>query len=65
MKLSGRATAHRGHILMSLVCSIASVFEVDDVIDPADSRRWIMGGLRSLPAAAKREGKKRAWVDTW
>ena len=45
--------------------SAASLFEIDDVIDPADTRRWIMGGLRSLPAAAKREGKKRAWVDTW
>ena len=45
--------------------SAASLFEIDDVIDPADTRRWIMGGLRSLPAPAKREGKKRAWVDTW
>ncbi|MCW5745201.1 MAG: carbamoyl-phosphate synthase large subunit [Alphaproteobacteria bacterium] len=45
--------------------SAATLFEIDDVIDPADTRRWIMGGLRSLPAPAKREGKKRAWVDTW
>ena len=45
--------------------SAASLFEIDDVIDPADTRRWIMGGLRSVPAPAKREGKKRAWVDTW
>ena len=29
--------------------SIASVFEIDDVIDPADSRRWITTLLRSAP----------------
>jgi acetyl/propionyl-CoA carboxylase alpha subunit/acetyl-CoA carboxylase carboxyltransferase component len=45
--------------------SAASLFEIDDVIDPADTRRWIMGGLRAWPAPARREGKKRAWVDTW
>jgi acetyl-CoA carboxylase carboxyltransferase component len=45
--------------------SAASLFEIDDVIDPADTRRWIMSGLRSLPAKKAREGKKRAWVDTW
>jgi len=45
--------------------SAASLFEIDDVIDPAETRRWIMGGLRSLPPPARREGKKRAWVDTW
>jgi acetyl/propionyl-CoA carboxylase alpha subunit/acetyl-CoA carboxylase carboxyltransferase component len=45
--------------------SAASLFEIDDVIDPADTRRWIMSGLRSLPPAKPREGKKRAWVDTW
>ncbi|HKU94370.1 MAG TPA: carboxyl transferase domain-containing protein, partial [Vineibacter sp.] len=45
--------------------SAASLFEIDDVIDPAETRRWIMGGLRSLPPRKPREGKKRAWVDTW
>jgi acetyl-CoA carboxylase carboxyltransferase component len=45
--------------------SAATLFEIDDVIDPADTRRWIMAGLRSLPPAAKREGKKRPWIDTW
>ena len=45
--------------------SAASLFEIDDVIDPAETRRWIMSGLRSLPPAQPREGKKRAWVDTW
>src|SRR5207344_1392568 len=27
----------------------AALFEIDDVIDPADTRRWIMAGLRSAP----------------
>jgi acetyl-CoA carboxylase carboxyltransferase component len=45
--------------------SAASHFEVDDVIDPADSRRWIMGALRSVPEPEPRTGKKRPCVDTW
>ena len=42
-----------------------SYFEVDDVIDPAESREWIMMALRSAPAPAPRTGKKRPMVDTW
>ncbi len=45
--------------------STATLFEIDDVIDPANTRSWIMAGLRSLPPTAPRVGKKRAWVDTW
>ena len=30
--------------------SAASYFEFDDVIDPADSRKWIMTALRSAPS---------------
>jgi len=45
--------------------SAASHFEIDDVIDPADSRRWILSALRSTPAPAPRHGKKRPMVDTW
>jgi acetyl-CoA carboxylase carboxyltransferase component/biotin carboxyl carrier protein len=40
-------------------------FEIDDVIDPLDSRRWIMGALRSVPPPAPRTGKKRPCIDTW
>ena len=43
----------------------ATFLEVDDVIDPVDTRRWIMRGLRSLPAVAPRAGKKRPSVDVW
>jgi len=45
--------------------STATMFEIDDVIDPADTRSWVMAGLRSLPPLPPRTGKKRPWVDTW
>ena len=45
--------------------NMASHFELDDVIDPAETRNWIMGGLKSLPAIKQREGKKRPNIDTW
>ena len=45
--------------------NMASHFELDDVIDPADTRKWIVAGLRSVPPAPPRKGKKRPNVDTW
>ena len=43
----------------------ASHFEIDDVIDPVESRRWIVAGLCSAAATVPRAGKKRPCVDTW
>jgi acetyl-CoA carboxylase carboxyltransferase component len=43
----------------------ASYFEIDDVIDPADSRRWITSALDAVPPTPPRAGKKRPNVDTW
>ena len=43
----------------------ATLFEVDDVIDPADTRRWVVEGLRACPPPAPRSGKKRPCIDTW
>jgi acetyl-CoA carboxylase carboxyltransferase component len=43
----------------------STYFEIDDVIDPADSRRWITAALASAPAPAPRAGKKRPCIDTW
>lgn len=43
----------------------ASHFEIDDVIDPAESRRWITSAFASVPAPAPRPGKKRPHIDTW
>ncbi|MFS0754540.1 carboxyl transferase domain-containing protein [Noviherbaspirillum sp. 1P10PC] len=45
--------------------NMASYLEIDDVIDPAETRGWIMRGLKSAPAPAAREGKKRGFIDTW
>jgi acetyl-CoA carboxylase carboxyltransferase component len=42
----------------------ASMFEVDDVIDPADTRTWItatLAGAEPAPVA----GKRRPHIDTW
>jgi len=45
--------------------SMASVLEIDDVIDPADTRRWVATGLRAAQRPEPRTGKKRPCVDTW
>jgi acetyl/propionyl-CoA carboxylase alpha subunit len=41
------------------------VFEVDDVIDPADTRKWLIAGLRSAPQPLPRKTKKRPCIDAW
>ena len=43
----------------------ASHFEIDDVIDPAETRRWLVTILASAPPVAPRSGKKRPNIDTW
>ena len=45
----------------------ASHFEIDDVIDPADTRRWLATLLRSTAPAPtwSARPKKRANIDTW
>ena len=45
--------------------NMASHFEIDDVIDPSDTRRWIVRALRSAPPAGRREHKKRPCIDAW
>ena len=45
--------------------NVATYFEIDDVIDPAESRRRIVEALRAAPAPLPRAGKKRPCVDTW
>ncbi len=49
----------------SRALNAATVSEVDDVIDPADTRKWMVMGLDSLPPLVSRAGKKLGWVDTW
>ena len=45
--------------------SQASGPALDDVIDPADTRRWIMAGLKALPPVPPRTEKKLRWIDSW
>ena len=49
---------------MGKAVNTASYFELDDVIDPAETRQWIMMALRSSPPP-NRTGKKRPNIDTW
>ena len=44
--------------------SIASWFEIDDVIDPADTRRWISALISTAPAP-ERGVRRRPNIDTW
>ena len=45
--------------------NVATAYEIDDVIDPAESRRRIIEALRAVPPPVPRTGKKRSCVDTW
>jgi acetyl-CoA carboxylase carboxyltransferase component len=46
--------------------NMASYGEIDDVIDPADSRRWITTLFDdAAPEWWRRPGKARTYVDAW
>jgi acetyl/propionyl-CoA carboxylase alpha subunit/acetyl-CoA carboxylase carboxyltransferase component len=45
--------------------NMASLLEIDDVIDPADTRTWISRGLTTIAPPLPRRGKKRSFIDTW
>jgi acetyl-CoA carboxylase carboxyltransferase component len=44
--------------------NVASAFEIDDVIDPANSRAVILAALRGRPPVPA-GGKRRRYIDTW
>ncbi len=44
--------------------NIATHFEIDDVIDPAETRRWIVSAFPKA-SRTKRTTKKRPLVDSW
>ena len=44
--------------------NMASHLEIDAVIDPAETRKWIMQGLKSIPESAP-GGTGRDFVDPW
>ncbi len=43
----------------------ASVLEIDDVIDPMETRRWVLRGLKSIAPRPPRAGKKRQQIEPW
>ncbi|MCB1028343.1 MAG: biotin carboxylase, partial [Microthrixaceae bacterium] len=45
--------------------NVAAQFEIDDVIDPADTRRWIATALLDAPSGADGGGRRRPNIDTW
>ena len=45
--------------------NMASYLEIDEVIDPLETRRWIIQGLRSIPASIPGESKQRPFIDPW
>ncbi|HOG13426.1 MAG TPA: carboxyl transferase domain-containing protein, partial [Smithellaceae bacterium] len=44
--------------------NMAAHLEIDAVIDPADTRRWIMRGLKSAPARQPADAG-HSFVDSW
>ncbi|HEV3430280.1 MAG TPA: carboxyl transferase domain-containing protein [Paraburkholderia sp.] len=45
--------------------NMASFLEIDGVIDPAETRRWLMRGLNASHGFAQRAQTGRRFVDTW
>lgn len=45
--------------------NMASYLEIDDVIDPMDTRRWVMRGVKSAPVEQTAALGGRGFVDTW
>jgi acetyl-CoA carboxylase carboxyltransferase component len=58
-KLIARAYEHGSALNM------ASHVEIDDVIDPAETRQRILSIIGSARSWRTRDGKKRPMVDTW
>jgi len=44
--------------------NVASYLEIDSVIDPADTRKWIMRGIKSVPVK-KHHVPSHSFVDPW
>ncbi|MBO2928910.1 carboxyl transferase domain-containing protein [Metapseudomonas otitidis] len=45
--------------------NMASFLEIDAVIDPEQTRAWLLRGLNATAPSATPEGRKRSFVDTW
>lgn len=45
--------------------NMAAYLEIDEVIDPKETRRWLMQGLRAVPVVARHERKLHSFIDAW
>ncbi|HKJ35303.1 MAG TPA: carboxyl transferase domain-containing protein [Solirubrobacterales bacterium] len=45
--------------------NVATYFEIDDVIDPAETRSKLVSTLAAAPSPAPPAGERVRWVDTW
>jgi len=45
--------------------NVASFLEYDDVVDPAETRTYILHALKSVPPVERRTGKRRPFIDAW
>jgi acetyl/propionyl-CoA carboxylase alpha subunit/acetyl-CoA carboxylase carboxyltransferase component len=45
--------------------NVAPFLSIDDVIDPEQTRRWLIAGLQSFPLPPPRSGRKRTHIDSW
>ncbi|HEX5377096.1 MAG TPA: carboxyl transferase domain-containing protein, partial [Phenylobacterium sp.] len=45
-----------------MALTVAEVLEIDAVIDPAETRAWLVRGLKSCPV---KPGPKRRFIDVW
>ena len=43
----------------------AAYLEIDEVIDPVDTRKWLVNGLLSNPVEQYKNDRNRGFVDTW
>jgi len=49
----------------STALNVATYFELDDVIDPAETRTRIVATLRAMPPPQADAGRRRTMVDAW
>jgi acetyl-CoA carboxylase carboxyltransferase component len=45
--------------------NMASYLEIDAVIDPADTRAWLLRGLNAASGATPADAGGRSFIDTW
>jgi len=45
--------------------NMASFLEIDGVIDPFETRSWVMRGLKSVPPKQPGTSNGRSFIDTW